>query len=37
MKPFWWFCAVITVFWWGVYAEMREVQQTAQLPVAVSR
>jgi hypothetical protein len=26
MKPFWWFCVVITVFWWGIYAEMREIQ-----------
>jgi hypothetical protein len=37
MKPFWWFLAVLTVFWWGIYAEMREVEQQAQLPVAVVR
>lgn len=37
MKPFWWFLAVLTVFWWGIYAEMREIQQQPQLPVAVLR
>lgn len=37
MKPFWWLCVVLTVFWWGIYAEMREIQQEVQLPVAVSR
>lgn len=37
MKPIWWFLAVLTVFWWGIYAEMREIQQAAQVPVAVSR
>lgn len=37
MKLFYWICVGITVFWWGVYAEMREIQQQAQLPVAVSR
>lgn len=37
MKPFWWFLATLTVFWWGIYAEMREIQQQAQFPVAVLR
>jgi len=37
MKIVYWIFVVITVFWWGIYAEMREIQQAAQLPVAVSR
>jgi hypothetical protein len=37
MKPFWWFFVVLTVFWWGIYAEMREIQQQDQVSVAVSR
>lgn len=37
MRPFWWFLVVITVFWWGIYAEMREIQQQGQLPVVVSQ
>lgn len=36
MKPFWWFLVVLTIFWRGIYAEMREIQHEAQLPVAVS-
>lgn len=37
MKPFWWFLAILTAFWWGIYDEMREVHRAAQLPVAVVR
>jgi hypothetical protein len=37
MKPFYWLLVVSTVFWWGMYAEMREIHQQAQLPMAVSR
>ncbi len=37
MKLIYWICVVVTVFWWGTYAEMREIQQQAQLPMAESR
>jgi len=38
MKLVYWICVVITVFWWGIYAEMREIQQQQfSLPVAVVR
>lgn len=38
MKPFWWLCVVVTVFWWGIYAEMREIQQHRyEAPLAVAR
>lgn len=38
MKPLFWILTVLTVFCWGVYDEMREVQQHQfSLPVAVVR
>ena len=38
MKPLFWLLAVLTVFYWGIYAEMREIQrQQITLPVAVAR
>lgn len=38
MRSFWWLCVVLTVFWWGIYAEMREIQrEQISIPVAVSR
>jgi hypothetical protein len=38
MKPFWWICVVITVFWWGTYAEMREIQrEQINIPVVVAK
>jgi hypothetical protein len=38
MKPFWWICAVLTVFYWGTYAEMREIQaEQHNLPVTVAK
>jgi hypothetical protein len=37
MKSIFWILAVLTIFCWGVYDEMREVHRMAQLPVAVSR
>jgi hypothetical protein len=38
MKPFWWFLAVLTIFYWGIYVEMREIQrEQINLPVAVAR
>jgi len=38
MKLFWWVFVVTSVFWWGIYAEMREIQrEQISLPVAVAR
>jgi hypothetical protein len=38
MKLFYWICVVMTVFWWGIYAEMREIElHQISLPVAVAR
>lgn len=38
MKPLFWLLAVLTVFYWGIYAEMREIQrEQIIIPVAVAR
>ena len=37
MKPFYWFLIVITVFWWGMYTQLRDVEQQAWLPVTVTQ
>jgi len=38
MKPLFWLLVVLTVFYWGTYAEMREIQrEQISLPVAVAR
>jgi hypothetical protein len=37
MKPVWWIVTALTVFYWGIYAEMREIEQQHSLPSAVAR
>jgi len=38
MKLTFWILTVLSVFWWGIYAEMREIQrEQISLPVAVAR
>lgn len=38
MKPLFWVFAVLTVFCWGMYDQVREVQRTQiSLPMAVVR
>jgi len=38
MKPFFWMLTVLTIFYWGIYAEMREIQsEQFSLPVVVAK